>query len=480
MAAKTIEDMSSIDFDDIQGIVSRGYGNLGESEFLLLRFGDPERARSWLAELKGRVTPAATRPEREALNVALTLRGMASLGLGAESLDGFSEDFRSGMVTEHKSRTLGDHGASAPELWRWGGPKTPPLDALVLLYADTSDTLDTAIAREKEKAESASIEILNTLNGSPLPHGKEHFGFRDGISQPFIQELKPNLVHPHPIELGEFVLGHANAYGRYTQRALVPPAADSKDILSPAAEDENQRDFCLNGSYLVLRQMEQKVSNFWEFVSSAAETQAHGMDRIQLAAKMVGRWPSGAPLVVSPEQDDPSAGLQNEFAYHDADADGLKCPFGAHIRRTNPRDSLEPQPGTDRSIESSNRHRILRRGRSYGPPLAEAMDLSIDSMPKDDSIERGLLFMCLNGNLRRQFEFVQHTWSNNPNFDGQYSETDPITGDRHAQSRDTTDFTIPAEPVRMCIHNLPDFVTIRGGSYFFLPSIRALEYLASL
>jgi Dyp-type peroxidase family len=190
---------------------------------------------------------------------------------------------------------------------------------------------------------------------------------------------------------------------------------------------------------------------------------------IALAAKCVRRWPSGAPLVLAPDQDDPSLAMQNAFGYVEKDADGMRCPIGAHIRRTNLRDSLEG--GAHESQKAVDRHSIIRRGRSYGKVLADKPWLA----ERDDGIERGLVFIGVNANIRRQFEFMQQTWVNNIKFDGLYG--DPLIG---AHDAEANSFTIPAEPARRRLEGLPRFVTVGGGEYLFLPSVRALKFLARL
>ena len=169
-----------------------------------------------------------------------------------------------------------------------------------------------------------------------------------------------------------------------------------------------------NGSYLVFRQLSQDVGGFWRFADGATRRADGSSDpdaRLRLAAKMVGRWPSGAPLALAPDADDPSLAEANDFAYHANDPRGARCPVGSHIRRSNPRDSLDPNPGSEGSFEINRRHRILRRGREYGPALPLERALA-----EPDSAERGLHFICLNANLARQFEFVHHTWLNNRKF----------------------------------------------------------------
>jgi Dyp-type peroxidase family len=227
----------------------------------------------------------------------------------------------------------------------------------------------------------------------------------------------------------------------------------------------------------VLRQLRQDVAGFWRYVdreSRRADGSSDPQARLWLASKLVGRWPSGAPLATSPAHDDPRLAEWNDFGYGLTDRHGLSCPLGAHVRRANPRDSLDPEPGTDRSVEINRRHRILRRGRKYGAGLT--IDSVFNPDQADDETERGLHFIGLCANLQRQFEFIQHTWINNPKFDGLYDDVDPLVGTRPTGGC----FTIQAQPIRRRLRDLPQFVTVRGGGYFFLPGIRALRYLASL
>jgi Dyp-type peroxidase family len=229
--------------------------------------------------------------------------------------------------------------------------------------------------------------------------------------------------------------------------------------------------FGCNGSYLVVRQLAQDVAGFSRYL----DERSRGPDgtpspeaREKLAAKMVGRWRSGAPVVRARDRDDPDLGVDNSFGYAAVDPHGHLCPLGAHIRRSNPRDALGSDPA--RALELANRHRIMRRGRVYGPPLD-------DPLHRDDGRERGLLFMCINANIERQFEFVQHSWCNNPKFDDLYDEQDPILGAEQAGGRS---FTLQGAPIRTRVRGMPAFVTVRGGGYFFLPGIRALRMLADV
>jgi Dyp-type peroxidase family len=306
---------------------------------------------------------------------------------------------------------------------------------------------------------------------------REHFGFRDAIGQPIIEGLSKVGSPDNTVKAGEFILGYPNEYSLLTETPTVGPEHDPQQQL-PDGPD-GSRDLGCNGSYVVFRQLAQNVQEFWQFIDQA--TQQGGTSdpeaRLKLAAKMVGRWPSGTPLVESPDQDNPALADKNEFAYHQADPHGFKCPFGAHLRRSNPRDSLEPGPGTDRSIAVNKTHRLLRRGRTYGQPVTASLNPQ-DILAANPSGERGLHFVCISANISRQFEFIQQTWMNNPKFNGLYRETDPLTGDRHPGDLGAADqFTIQAEPVRTRVNGLPQFVTVQGGAYFFLPSIGAFRYL---
>jgi deferrochelatase/peroxidase EfeB len=185
-----------------------------------------------------------------------------------------------------------------------------------------------------------------------------------------------------------------------------------------------------------------------------------------IAAKMVGRWRSGAPLVLAPEHDDPKIGRDpnrnNDFSYSD-DMQGLKCPFSAHIRRVNPRDALKDD------LVAVNLHHIMRRGTNYGPPLPEGI-------LEDDGVQRGGVFLLVGAYIKRQFEFLQSQWVTDGNFIRMGTEQDPLIGNNEGDGM----FTIPKRPVRRRLHGLPRFVVVRGGEYLFMPGLRALKWLGQL
>ena len=457
--------MTVLDLKDIQGLVARGYADLKAATYVLLRIDDALAAQGWLTSLADQITPAAARPAESALNVAFTAVGLSKLGLNENVLSQFSNEFTAGMTTPHRRRMLGDLGPNAPERWRWGGPSTPTPDILLLSFARDVDSL---LDRHNALFSSyLGVSQIDRLDAFTDLNGKEHFGFTDGLSQPTVEGLSSRKdIPPNTLRAGEFVLGYENEYGLFTDRPLI----DRTPALPLDSEGSGKSDLGRNGTYVVFRQLAQDVRGFWRSLDAAAP--GDSARRAWLASRLVGRWPEGAPVTLSPQTDDPLLSRANDFTYAYADADGLGCPIGAHVRRSHPRDSLDPEPGTVRSVNLDKRHRLLRRGREYGPAVP-AEELLSETPPNDP--ERGLFFICLAANIGRQFEFVQHSWVNNPKFASLYDEPDPLVGYRPAAG---ANFSIPADPVRLRLTNLPQFVTTRGGGYFFLPGLRALKWLS--
>lgn len=457
---------AGLDRADVQGLVGSGYGRLPEAEFLGVRIDDGAAGRALLTALLPQVTSMAGGSSSHALNIALTHTGTARLGLPPAALDGFSLEFRAGMVTPTRSAFLGDEGVHAPTTWSWGGPGTPRVDVLILLYAASTGELAELRDRVRRLTEPDGVVEVVALPTATLSP-RDHLGFVDGISQPDVADLHGTRTGAD-VPLGEFLLGYPNAYGARTGRPLLPAEADPAGVLLPVpgGEAPDSVDFGRNGTYLAVRTLTLDVAAFWDHAHRWSERT--GLPSDLVAAKLVGRWPSGTSLTVSPDHDLDAQPVDNSFRYHrDGDALGLGCPVAAHVRRANPRDSLDPRPGSDASVRVNDRHRLIRRGRQYGPAPGN---------PGSADGERGLHFLCLNANLSRQFEFVQHTWLNNPAFAGLQDSPDPIAGHRTPGSGV---FPIPATPVRHRLLDLPDFVQVRGGGYFFLPGLRALRYLAS-
>jgi Dyp-type peroxidase family len=495
------------DFDDIQGLVRSGYGKLPEACFILLRIADPAAARSWLADIRLTTIQDMLRQRLdEAVHVALTADGLRALGVAEDIVGRFSAEFCSGIaVDDSRSRRLGDVGTNAPSSWQWGAGKQLP-HVLVMLYADTIARLQALQRAIEEKIRQCGVNpphVLPAVNIDDTDR-KEPFGFADGISQPQIDwegERAPgtnaDLRYGNLIAPGEFLLGYPNEYGLYTDRPLLDSAQDPERALPAAGDDNGHRDLGRNGTYLVFRQLQQHVQEFWRFVQ--AQTGADPLASVRLAEAMVGRRMTGEPLVTSSAG--PIRGVGgtaeelelNQFTYED-DEDGLRCPLGAHIRRANPRNGDMPG-GTkeglgklvrtfgfgnktvrDDLIASSRFHRILRRGRPYGIPVAQGRR---PSAATDGDL--GLHFICLNANISRQFEFIQNAWIMSADFDGQRGESDPLLGNREplADGCSTDGFTQPQPSgLRRHLTGLPRFVAVRGGGYFFLPGLRALRFLA--
>lgn len=480
--------MPVLQVKEIQGIILRGYGALDSACFSLLQVTDARRAKAWLTALPLRSAETRPGPGDRCINVAFTPAGLKKIGLPDDRVAELASELNEGIAgTEHRRRILGDHGDSHPERWRWGGPRNDAIDILLLCYAGDEHALRTLIEREVGDYAGHGLRLVETLETIKLRDRKEHFGFRDGISQPLVEGFEADAGGPaeNTVAAGEFVLGYPNAYGQYTDTPKIAPELDRQGLLPSAPDDAARRDLGMNGSYLVLRQLSQDVPGFWRYLAEHAPGKLAGdatQACVRLASKMVGRWPSGAPLVKSPNADDPTLADDNDFLFvRSGDADGFKCPIGSHVRRSNPRDALDPHPGSDRSIEVGKRHRIIRRGRAYGAPLAASMEPREMLRAPDDRTERGLNFICFNTQIGRQFEFIQHTWINSPKFDGLYEDDDPLMGDRGATEINRGGaFTVQQEPVRKRVTGMPRFATVRGGGYFFMPGISAVRYLASL
>ena len=338
--------------EDMQGLLVRGHSHHEAACFFLLTFAGRAAGRAaakgWLGELLAdRDVMMDGSPERCPLyaHVAFTPRGLERLGCPASLLAGFSDEFRFGMTTEHRRRLLGDDGASAPELWDWGGPGAEP-DAALLLYARTERELASLSDRQRKRFARYGIRE-KLLETTWFVNKKEHFGFHDGITTPIIDGLGRQADPGLRIKPGEFILGYRNEYGRYTASPLVHRALDPAGCLKLDIHGSGAADFGRNGAYLVFRQLRQDVHGFWACIDQASHARGGAARRERLAAKMVGRWPSGAPLALAPDEDDPALADADDFRFHD-DPHGHRCPIGAHIRRTTPATPSALGPGARR------------------------------------------------------------------------------------------------------------------------------------
>ncbi len=445
--------MTTLDLPRIQGFVVRGY-RLPLAGYLFLRIDDAAGAAAWISALTDDVVTAAPWSEKpqSGVNVAFTYTGLRALELPDACLAGFPEEFRQGMAG--RAELLGDTGESAPANWE-GRFGTAEIHLLVMISAADRAALAAHDGRLRASIEqTAALTLVGDAVGAALATGTEHFGYADGFSQPSIEgsgvpEL-PGQGAPtknggsRPIRAGEFVLGYPDEEG------VLPPAP-------PPAE------LSTNGTYLVYRKLRQDVAGFRARLAESARGYPGGEEL--LAAKLLGRWRDGTPLELSPDRPDGALVADeqhnNAFSYTD-DASGLRCPVGAHVRRTNPRNSL-PFDG-----QLVNRHRLIRRGITYGEPLPPGAP--------DDGADRGVIFMCLQASIARQFEFIQSQWLNGGNAFGLGDDQDVIACAQDGEP-----------PNKMTVQGTPPFfhgplsrlLTTRGGDYFFVPGINGLQFLAA-
>lgn len=441
--------MNVLAHDQIQGLVLFSYAAQRVACYLHVAFPEAARPNAWLDGIASEVSTANARgPKDHRLNVAFTVPGLARLGLREEELATFPRELRHGMGHALRAHVLGDE----PDDWQFGGPRGPEVHALAALFAPSEDVL--LGVRERHLAHLAAHGGVLVHEDRARVADHEPFGFRDGIEQPHVRgSHRTRPSHAVEIPAGEFVLGYENAYDE------VPPAPRGRGDF-PLGE---------NGSYLVYRKLAQDVAGFWSTMLDRAVPRGDAKAAIALASRIVGRWPSGAPLVTYPDAD-PGETYARAFEFTAEDREGRRCPLGAHVRRANPRDALGESPEASRKAVA--RHRILRRGRAYGPPTPSA----IAERARASAEERGLVFIAINASIRRQFEFIQQTWVNNPKFAGLADERDPLVSTIDEERR----FTIQDEPVRRRLLALPSFVTMRGGGYFFVPSRAALSWLSRL
>jgi Dyp-type peroxidase family len=436
-----------LELEDIQHILlTRAPALTARYEFL--SFGNGAGARAWVAAIKETIHSAASMRagvdgDKRWVTAAFTWNGLRALGLDEVSLASFPEEFKLGMAA--RAEALGDIGANAPEYWV-GGLASPDLHAIVILFArDAAEQARCVSEHRKLIAGCPGVEVISVLDLQAIPpfgYAHDHFGYRDRLSEPAIEgnDIEPTPGTGEPLKPGEFILGYRDEYGA-------------------TADSPQPEILARNGSFMAYRRLEEHVGKFREFIRQHGETPE---EQELVAAKLMGRWRSGAPLVLAPEKDDPALGADmqrnNNFNYKEMDPLGYAAPLGSHIRRMNPRDTAH----------NMNRRRMIRRGAPYGPHLP-------DGEP-DDGVERGIAAFVICSSLIRQFEFAQNVWINDRNFNELGNERDPIIGSQDG----TLEFKIPKRPIRKKIVGLPAFTTVRGGAYFFLPGLKALGYLASL
>lgn len=520
--------MSLLDLHDIQGNILKAYGRMAypKARYLFFQVKEAEKARKFVRSLVPSITTSApwrggsdgggvARPA-VTTNVAFTYHGLRELGVPRDSLQSFPDEFAMGMKA--RMDILGDDGASDPSHWDplWRSE----VHIFVWLSGSTTEAIEAKYRSIVALMEGAApgVELLRGHRGpngqddlayqeasaiygpDGTPQPREHFGYTDGISNPF---FKGNTAHDgalmgggkvtrapaetregwEPLETGEFLLG-------YKDEACEYPEAPTPTLLAR------------NGTFMVYRKLHQNVGSFDAYLERVGTAFPGGKEA--LAAKFAGRWRNGAPLTTFPTEkeadefaarwaqakaaiaaapDGPAreaakrrfADINLRFTAFDFrnDVDGGRCPAGAHTRRANPRSALEfGQTGAFETPGAvSNRRRILRRGLPYG-----------DSTERKDDGDHGIIFMAMNASIRRQFEFVQQQWMNYGNDFRLANDKDPIAGNHRTLNGAPdgrmvimSDAKDPAPPF-FCTQ-LPRFVELRGGDYFFMPSLTALRLI---
>jgi Dyp-type peroxidase family len=449
---------AGIDRADVQGDILQPYGRRHPyASYVFVGVADAARGRTWLSEQIDRVTTATHRdgPRPDStFNVALTHAGLVALGVPPAVVETFSDEFCQEMA--NRATELGDLGRNAPSSWD-EGLGTGRAHVLVTVKARTREALDATLSELREELASAgALSIVHESCAHQASDQREHFGFADGFSQPALEGIDdahsargegvPEKDGWRPLALGEFILGYGDEETRI----------DPLKRLPSAPSDPLGR----NGTYMVWRKLHEDVALFRRTISTSSRLYAGGDER-KLAAKVVGRWQNGAPLVTAPDAPpshfDPDAPGTNAFRYA-GDLNGYGCPLGAHVRRSNPRDAL----GFEGDL--SFRHRVIRRGMPYGPELPEGVI-------EDDHKERGLVFVCFNASISRQFESIQRQWLNDGNSFHLGTDTDFLLGG------DSAKMTIQGEAPFFLAPQRP-FVTMRGGEYLFVPGVTALAAIA--
>jgi Dyp-type peroxidase family len=420
-------------------------------------------------------------PQASWLNVAFTHPGLAALGVPETELAMFPDAFRQGMAA--RAQLLGDVDESAPA--HWVGPfASSDVHGVLLLAADAPSVLDRMVGTHTQRMAGHGVRVVFDDTGKVRTDqpGHEHFGFKDGVSQPGIRGVTrrqnpddedqgvpgQDLLWP-----GEFVLG-------YPTQIPTPDSRRGEDAnTGPGPISQSGPAWTTDGSYLVFRRLRQDVAGFRSFVARAASEQRVSTER--LGAKLVGRYPSGAPLERTedaPKDFDPSKGDPsrantsildatkiNNFEFAPDDTGGRLVPRAAHIRKAYPRNERTPTGGE----ADTQTHRILRRGIPYGESFREGAP---SGSAAGADADRGLLFLGYQASLERQFEFVVSQWLNRPDHPEPGDGHDPIL----SQSTRTKQFTLPGgNPVHLTMQR---FVFTTGGAYLFQPSITALRRLS--
>jgi len=560
------EDEPILEVDEIQGNILGGFSK-DHQMLLFLKITNVANFKGWLKAVTPFVATASevisfnrlfkslrVRQGKEGavkstwINLAFTYTGMHQLAASDLLEADFTDpSFKQGLAA--RSPALGDPTQAAnpgnPAHWVVGGTATP-VDAVILVASDDAADLDRAVKRfENPDPADAALKLAGATivyhqPGNNLPgklSGHEHFGFLDGVSQPGIRgrvsDAPGDVLTPrqNPNDRGQGKPGQDLLWPGEFVFGYPRQDAEAASIAEPGPLSTAGPHWSRNGSYLVFRRLKQDVFGFHSFLkATAAAHAAQGAGSAEaVGARLVGRWPSGAPVLRTPRVtagvpdyqhlgvDTPGLGdddcANNHFEFQDGtallppagnpspfdcvddfftqsegDKSGLLCPFAGHIRKAYPRDDeqrpLPPCSNTDKAApdgsepneEDTQTHRLLRRGIPFGKAST-----STPSQPVADNGDRGLLFLAYQTSIERQFEFVTRNWVNEPNFKDPGSGFDFILGqNNHVANRQRTMKVKFGPAANQCVTltTQTDWVIPTGGGYFFAPSISALALLA--
>jgi len=434
-----------LELDAIQATILRYRPHPYMGTHIGIRIDTPADGRELLKKLTPHVASAADWHEdlHAWIAVGISYAGLKQLGLPQTSLASFPEAFQTGMAG--RANQLVDTGLNAPE--NWEAPyKGNQIHIVISIFSDNNADWERCLAIAREQFSPLhGLSILGSEYFGSQAGNLNPFGYRDGISEPAVEGsgVDPLPGQGRPIKAGEFILGYSSENGE-------PLQMPQPDALGR------------NSTFLAFRKYSSKVGAFNDYLKSHGKTEE---ERELIAAKLVGRWRSGAPLALSPEKDDPALGADyrrnNDFSYAD-DPNGYATPRGCHMRRMNPRD------GKLSILTDPNVHRLIRRGTTYGTPYDPNVTAS-----HDEAENRGIFFMLISAKAPATIEFLQQEWLNNGNFQSLGEERDPLIG-LHEQNGT---FTIPAKPLRERIDGIQTFNVLRGGEYLFMPSLPALRWM---
>lgn len=446
----------TVDLAQVQGLVHHFYP-LACSRYLLFRVESPAAGRAFMASVLPRVTFAADAPGVQCVNVGVTFEGLGALAVPAAVLAEFPEDFKEGP----SATVMGDLAESAPQHWWAGRFATKDIHLIVQLSAANEASLEALTSEIRHHAATARVVELfpsseqSTIDGRHLGDRRLHFGYRDGISQPDVawSDAEPAAAK---INFRHFVLGYS-----------VPDISSSpKVVASRPASSAEATSMAVNGSYGILRWLHQDVAGFNRFLQSEGPRLFPNLPPADaeelLAAKLIGRWRDGTPLVLSEDRPQPELDSAVDFGY-EKDPNGMRCPIAAHVRVVNPRDQKLS------FAEFGFVPRVIRRGTPFGPPLTGTVD---------DGQLRGLVGLFLCSSISDQF-YKLMSWMKRTDFSPSFTNPmgqDPL-GDRHIAGA-SAKFEIPSSTGTQSVQ-LIQFTRTLGTAFVFLPGRSGLQRLSS-